>query len=225
MNEEKWAKLGAMAGVLFAAVAVVAFALVPVAPEGDKPIEEIVDYFVEERGGLLAGTYLYGLAGFFFVWFLGTLRSALRRAEGGTGALSAIAYAGGLAGLVLALGSVGSFGALAFSAGDELDASTVRALFDLGNMSINLSGFGFAALLGATAAVAIGTSVLPTWVGWGSVLLGALQLVAPYSIFVESGAFATGGAVGLAAFVFFLAWAALVSVMLLVRVGAAEPGG
>jgi hypothetical protein len=50
----------------------------------------------------------------FFLWFLGSLRAVLRRAEGGVGRLSAVAYGGGLATavLMLALPSVSVLGAL-----------------------------------------------------------------------------------------------------------------
>jgi hypothetical protein len=43
------------------------------------------DFFAEHRTTLLAAEYLVGLASVLMVWFWGTLRSALARAEGGTG--------------------------------------------------------------------------------------------------------------------------------------------
>jgi len=63
-----------------------------VLPNADAPGDEIRDFFADDRGAIMAGVWLRFLAGFAFVWFLGTLRSALRRAEDRTGQALAFGY-------------------------------------------------------------------------------------------------------------------------------------
>lgn len=82
-------------------------------PEVDVAPSAFVRYF-GERDTVVLGSFLLMLSAVFFLWYLGSLRAVLRRAEGGVGRLSSVAYGGGLATaiLMLALPSVSVLGAL-----------------------------------------------------------------------------------------------------------------
>jgi hypothetical protein len=135
-----------------------------------------------------------------FLWFLGSLRSAFRQAEGGTGRLSSIAYAGGivLTGFALADGAL-QF-AIAESVGDvpPVATQTLSALYN--NFFFGFP-VGIGTLLIASSLVILRTKVLPAWLGWVALLLGIVALT-PAGFF---------------AFLVVLAWIAVVSVMLFQR--------
>ena len=65
-------------------------------PELDQPPAVILSYFGEQDTVIL-GSFLLMLAAVAFIWFAGSLRSVLRRKEGGEGRLSTIAFGGGVA--------------------------------------------------------------------------------------------------------------------------------
>jgi hypothetical protein len=65
---------------------------------------------------------LTGLAGILFLWFLGSLRAHLRRAEGDTGRVSAVAFGAGIA----ALGPA-SVGVISTATAAHLAGSSARS--------------------------------------------------------------------------------------------------
>jgi hypothetical protein len=50
----------------------------------------------DNQGEIQTGTTITAIGLFFYIWFLGSLRTALSRAEGGEGRLASVAYGGGL---------------------------------------------------------------------------------------------------------------------------------
>ena len=51
---------------------------------------EHISAVFENRDSVMLSGYLWGVAGIFFLWFLGSLRAHLRVAEGEAGRLSAV---------------------------------------------------------------------------------------------------------------------------------------
>ncbi len=133
-------------------------------------------------GTLLAGFYSVIL----LIWFAGSVFSALREREGGTGRLSTIAFGGGIiSAIALALG-YGVYRHAAARAGMpvglSLEAATV--MHDL--YSVLLAGvlsLGLAAFIGATGIVSLRTQLFPRWLGWTSVVFGIGLLTPLHFIF------------------------------------------
>ena len=117
------------------------------------------------------------LAFLFFLFFLGNLWSALRRAEGGSGWLSATAFGGGLMSVTIKVASAAPILAARYRAGDGLDPQVARTLQDINDASFYLSFFPLAALLAAFAIVAIQSGALPKWLGWIAAALGAALII------------------------------------------------
>lgn len=65
-------------------------------PDFDESGQEVIEFYVDDEGAQFAGSLLEAFAALFLLFFAGALRSALRRGEGGTGGLSAVAFAGGI---------------------------------------------------------------------------------------------------------------------------------
>ena len=97
MKEDRYAKEGAAGGVIFVIFLIVGFLIVfPKPPETDAPASEWARFFTDHQGAVRAGLTIVSVGMLFYIWFLGSLRSALASAEGGTGRLASVAYGAGL---------------------------------------------------------------------------------------------------------------------------------
>ena len=112
----------------------------------------------------------------FFLVFLGSLWSGMRRAEGGSGWLSTTAFGAGLMSVTINLGGAATLVAARHKAGG-LDPQLARLLKDLEEASFILTLLPLAVLLGAFAIVAIRASGgLPGWLGWIAAVISAAFL-------------------------------------------------
>ena len=222
MAELRWERLAAATGIVFVVLSVIALVAGGQAPRPDDPDQEIVSYFVDNRSGLLFQAYLFGLASIFFLWFVGSLRSHLRRAEGETGRLSAVAFGGGVATVATFFLGTSLSAALAFRVA-QTDPGVAVALFHVGSQAFTLSSFTAVVLVAAASVVIIRTGALPSWLGWLGGLLSLAFLVSGFAVFVESGPLASGGAYGYIVFGVFFLWVLLASMLLVQRVG--RPAG
>lgn len=101
----------------------------------------------------------------FFLFFLGSLCSAMRRAEGGSGWLSTTAFGAGLMSVTIKVASAAPVLAARYRSGG-LDPQLARSLQDINDASFALTFFPLAVLLVAFAIVAIRSGALPGWLGW-----------------------------------------------------------
>jgi hypothetical protein len=171
---ERWAPLAGIAAVVLLAVGVLIGAF-----GGPEPNEgtgqEWLTYFRDDGGKIYISTLIFLLGVVLFIWFLGRLRVALLAAEGETGHWTTVAFGSGMATAVMLLAIVTPGVAGAFSS-DALEPAAAQAL--------GLVAFAFfvgaqvlaAVLLAATALVALRTAVLPTWLGWASLVVAVLLL-------------------------------------------------
>jgi hypothetical protein len=202
MLSGSWARYAPLSGLLFVALGVVSIIVSGFdSVATDDTTQEVLDFWSDNDGQQIASAILTALSMVPFLWFLGVLRSTLRLAEGGTGRLSATAYAGGIVLVGFALANSALQFAVADSVGD-VPAEVTQALSVL--YSDFFLGFpiGFGTLMLATALVLLRTRVLPTWLGWFALVLGILAFFGP---------------VGFFAFLVFLIWVAIASVVLYQR--------
>jgi hypothetical protein len=168
---------------------------------------------------VLVQSFLAGLASIFFLWFLGSVRSYLRAAEGGTGRLSAVAFAGGILTMGLLMFSLTVSTALADGMARLSPPDTSRAFYALVVEASDLTFFPIVVLAGASAIVILRTKAFPGWLGWlgGGVAVAALSRGTAF--FVESGPFSSGGVLETLGVAAFLLWLLLMSILLVRRVG------
>src|SRR5688500_5254790 len=96
MNQ-KYARYGAASGIVFVVLVIVAFGISPEPPDADAPAAEVSQHFIDEQDGIRVTAAIFTAALFFFIWFLGSLSSALRAAIGSP-RLPTVAFGGGLLG-------------------------------------------------------------------------------------------------------------------------------
>jgi hypothetical protein len=197
MNDDRFARYGAASGILAVLLVVGAFLgfILPNAPELDAPGIDWAAYFADHQSRIQVGVIVLGVGLFFFIWFLGSLRSALARAEGGEGRLASIAFGGGIV-AIASLMVAASAGAVAALRPEDLDPNTTRALNDVGVVVGGPGAAGFTALFAATAIVGYRHGALPAPIA-GLAALAAITQPLAYGVAVtDSGAFAADGVLG-----------------------------
>jgi hypothetical protein len=223
MAEDRWERLGAATGILFVIFAVAALLFVSTPPEPGASTEEVVAYSVENRDGLLIQSYLFGLSGIFFLWFLGSLRAYLRRAEGDTGRLSAVAFGAGIATFSSFGTGTGIAAAVAYSIAGQADPGVTEALSRVVTLAFTGTAFPLIVLVASTVLVGGRTKSLPRWhglLGWG---LLPVALVSSLATFFSEGPFAPGGLYGYVFFGVFLLWVLGASIHLTRQAGRPAP--
>lgn len=196
MRDRDWERLGAATGALSVLLFIVGFGIFPAPPDVDASASEIQSYYVDEQGGIQASLVLLTAALFFFIWFLGSLRSALRAAEGGTGRVSSIAFGGGLVSAGALFTLITLIGGAALRP-EETTPEVTTAINDLAVVSGAPALAGLTALFAASAKVALRHGAFPSSIGRLLVLAALAQPFAVGAMLTDSGIFAGDGILGL----------------------------
>jgi hypothetical protein len=167
--------IGPLTGILFVVLVIVAFAVSGETPGTDDPAEEIVDFYLDNDESQQLASALLALGCVALVFFLGSLRRALRAAAGDEGGLSTVALLGGL---VLAVGA-SIFAGIGFTLGDAADELPADAILTLN--ALNSDMFFTVAVGTAVFNLALGLAVLrhgglPRPLGWVALVIGIFGL-------------------------------------------------
>ena len=141
--------------------------------------------------------------------FLAYLRSVLRAAEGPEGWLASCAFGAGLVDVTIKMGSIAP-GKAADSFGSETPVH--QALVEMNSIAFIVTLLPLGVMMAAVAAVALRFGGLPRWLGWMAAVISPLLLV--NGMFLTS---ADGPA-----FLLFMLWILLASIVLTVRHRPAE---
>ncbi|MGQ0671086.1 MAG: hypothetical protein ACT4PO_15740 [Actinomycetota bacterium] len=194
MNGSRWERIAAGTGIVWVVLTAVGSIIQTNPPGVNDPVGKITSYYVVHRSGILLGEFLIGLGGLFFLWFLGSMWSHFRRAEGEPGRVSAVVFGAGVLTLAVFLVEGSMYTALAYRIAREGDPRIIRAVWDMASVAATFRGYTVAALFAAIAVVVLRTGALPRWIGGTAVVLGLLQIVRPLGVFANSGPFVLSGA-------------------------------
>jgi hypothetical protein len=165
---ERWAGIsGLVAAVFF--IPFVVLSAMSSEPSDSASRAEWRSYYLDtgNQDKAQIAVMLLGAVAFFFLPFLAGLRARLRRAEGGSGWLSAAAFAGGI-GFIAFLLVTAAASAAVVTAANYFDHYRVNV--DIGQtlsavtyMTITYAGVAGGVLVGAASLVALKTLTLPKW--------------------------------------------------------------
>jgi hypothetical protein len=172
------ARLAPLTGAAFFALILVALIIEGSPPTADDATEEVVRWWTENDTRGLAAAQLGGLAAALLVWFGGSMRATLRRAEGEPGRVAAIAFGGFLlAGVGLA--SIFGFDFAAAETAGDVPAEVTHTLSVLSELFFIPFTMGLFVALLATAVVTLRHGVpLPRWLGFVTIVI-ALAFLTP----------------------------------------------
>lgn len=181
MNWAFWERIAPLDGIIavaFWVAGVILMSVVGDQPNIDASSTEALAYFKDHAGAIQVGAFLFALGALFFIWFLGSLRIALRTAEGGEARVTGIVFAGGVAVAVLALLLPSGWVAGA-AATSNLTAEAAQALFAIFVGVFFALELAAAVFVLAVAALVFQTRVLPAWLGWFGLLIAVGLLIVP----------------------------------------------
>jgi hypothetical protein len=182
MDTSRFVRLAPLTGVAFFALALAGAVSTGNTPDFPGTPAEWVTFFTKNHQRVILGSWISGIAMFFLFWFLGTLAAAARRAEGGDGRVSRLAYGGGVAGATLFVGGLASvfMGGLRVDNGGGISDDVATVYGDLFSaLGFLAAPVAFAVLLGGLAVVNSRTPFLPRWLTWVSGLIALVLLIAP----------------------------------------------
>jgi len=225
MSEAQHERLGAVAGIVFVVLLVLAGLFLGSQPGFDEPARKVARFLGENRGEIQLGAALTGVAAIAFFVFLATLVRLIREAEGDTRSrLATVVLAGGI--LMIAFMLIGW--ALLWTASVPRTNAAPKVL-DLWVNSSNVAfttaiAVGFTTIVAATSLAGHLTRALPPLLVQFGGLVTIVSFVAGFAAyFKETGAFsAADGAIPMIAFAGFLIWALVLSGELLRRAGRAD---
>lgn len=173
--------IGPLTGILFVVLAVAAFLVGGETPGTDDSTREIVDFYLDNDDAQVWAAVLLALGCVALVFFVGSLRRALRAAPGDEGGLSAVAFVGGV---VMAIGA-SIFSGISFTLGDAADELPQAAILTLN--ALNSDMFFTVAVGTAVFNLALGLAVvrhggLPRPLGWLALVIGVFA-VTPLGFF------------------------------------------
>ncbi len=201
---DRWSRLASLTGVAFAVLTVVAIFSGGETPDANASPVKVIAYYGTHRSEVETSAILFALAFLVVVLFAGALRSYVRPAAEGLGALI-------LAGAVMmSIGATIGSGveyALAKQL-PHLGPQTAQALNVIGNeifLPVIAGAFVFA--LSSGLAILRGAP-LPRWLGWVAIVLAIVVIIPPASF---------------PALLAFVIWSVIVSILMYVRSGQPVP--
>jgi hypothetical protein len=208
---ERWERYAPGAGIVFIVLALVSTFIAGEPPGLNDSAREVADYFDDNDAAIRWGQFIGSLAVIPLLWWLGSLWSTLRRAEGGAPRLTVTA---GLGAVVAATSVLASSAVLSTAAlrQDSLGPDGLRFFYTFSALLLAVAAFGAATLVLASSVVVLRSQVFPAWVAWLGLVSGAVW-VASGLVLVS-----TRDAVfflGLIAFILWAVWVIAVSVLML----------
>ena len=144
----------------------------------EEGADDVLAHFQANADAAVSGGWLFMLGSLAFLWFLGMLRTRLLAAEAGHGTFSSIAWAGGVATGIFAVGMPAG-GVVAALGVDHLGASEAAALNAVEAVFFVGAELSAIVLLAAGAVVALRTEALPRWWAAASIVLAAWLVIGP----------------------------------------------
>jgi hypothetical protein len=179
MTRWAWERLAALAGIVAVVLWVVAVFVQESSnlPDEDNP-EEVLAWFQNESGAILASSFIFMLGSVLFLLLVGALRARLVAAEGRAAFWTAIAFGAGVATAILTMLIPGPGLAGALSE-NQLTADAALALVIVDDAFFVGAELSAALLLAATGVVILRYGPMPRWLAWVSFLFALWLLIPP----------------------------------------------
>jgi hypothetical protein len=175
-------------------------------PEFADTEREIASWYVDSKDEILVGLVIGIVSAPFYVWFLGCLRTAIARVEGGNTRLASTAFGAGVASLALVIAGIviTAMGALRVEEQDAIGLQAAAVYYDIGQVvAFSGAAAAAAATLAATALASLRyRAILPVWLAYLTFVLALLDIIPPISW---------------AGFLIGLLWTLVVSILLFVQ--------
>jgi hypothetical protein len=210
MHDSRWVRLSAVAGMVFAALAIVASRAQGSRPGLSEPADEVFTYLRDHQKGLQLSAALFAAAMVAALLWVGGLYAALRRAANGDASLAVVVVAGGVVAASMTMVSSALLAATTLRV-EELGPATAHALFTLYQFLQVGTDFGLAVLIGAAAMVSKRTTLFGNRFTVASFAVAGLSFAGGFGIAYDADALQI---ISGAALILDSVWILLVSIRL-----------
>jgi len=164
-----------LTGLGFVVLGILSFVVIGEPKSADQPLQEIVDFYVDNKTAVEVGAAMSTLAGVLLVFFGAYLRRVLRAAAPDDEILSLAAFSGVLVVAIFsALDSMILFAAA--EAAEDVDPVALQAMQAIWDNDFFVAVLGVELFLWATGIAALRTGALPKWLGWVMVVLAVIGM-------------------------------------------------
>jgi hypothetical protein len=215
MNETRWERWGAASGLAAAVVGAAATVVERGPLTVDDSTATVIDHLTRYRTPMLAQSMLFLAGAALYLWYLGSLRTFLARAEGGTGRLSTVAFGAGTVWVGV------NMVAQAFQIGLATNprAAAPVALIATMNAVFTIAALPLAVMMAAVAVVSLRYRAFPAWLGWIAAATAGSQLLLWLGTVVSTGPLAPDGWLSYALYPVFLVWLIPATTIMIRRAG------
>ena len=215
-NCERWSAASGYVVILFG---IAGAAFERGGPPLNAPVEETLAFFSKYRNELLSQSLMFVLSAGAYLWFFGSLRTFLQRAEGGPGMLSTIAFGAGIVTAGIQIVFQGFQVALAVASNRPVEP-TLAALFSNATLALSVVAYvPMAVMLAAVAVVSLRDRAFPSWLGWLSAFAAMAHVLMSIGLVVEGGPLVPGGTLTYGLYGVSLLWLVATTTVMVVRSG------
>ena len=167
-----------LTGVAFIVLVIVGFIVGGEPPDADEPLQEIVDFYVDDRDSIFVGVYLLGLATVFFIFFANYLRTVFHGTRAAATILvgAAIFVVGGAIDGMLLI-------AMTEAADNEVPPESIQTLQALWDNDFLPFAIGITVFVTSVGVSILRTAVLPRWLGWVTLVIALVSVAGPIGFF------------------------------------------
>ena len=207
-----WRIAGAASGLATIATEVAALALVSAAlPKPGTTTQVLSDFVRNNQAGLRTYSLLAGLVSGFLLWYAVSLGRYLRRGDDGA-ELGTVAMAAGSAQAILHWVAASTLLMLPISVSAWTDLD-LRVPVGWIGAYLTFLAYPTVVFAGAAGLRIVQTGLLPRWLGWAGLFVAAAELFTVFgSALAANGPLSSGGTVGFASFLLWMAWIVATSI-------------
>lgn len=201
MNGRRNQWLLPLTGVGFVVLGIISFIIQGEPKQADEPVNEIVDFYLDNKDSIIAGQVVGAISGLLLIVFGAYLASVLRSAGEGTWVLPLLPLLGFV---IMDVGFAidGTILIALAEAADDIEPTSVQTLQALWDNDFLPIALGAMVFLFSFGIAVVRSGALPRWLGWVAILLGIVALIPP---------------IGFVAFVGMAVLILIVSILLSVR--------
>ena len=181
MDASRWQRFGPVAGVLAVVLTVISLVITGEdSPEFMDDPDKITAYYADDPGKLIGGYFLDGLGTVLLIVFAAALYVRLGGVRRGLLPPAAFGGAIGMCAMFMLFDVANLAASFRAEEDDQIAADAATALNDLSWAALGAGATLFAAVfVGCAALSALGSGVLPRWLGYVSLVLAVGLLIGP----------------------------------------------
>ena len=211
MDDRNWERWGALGGILFVVLVAITALLPGYPPKTGDSARKIADFITDNGDEIRWAATTGGLAVIALFWWLGSVWRLMRRSEGGSPRLTVTALAGAVFAAAMATIGAVNLAVIPVIGTQTFERSQIRYFYILSTNIAVATLFGAAVFVGAFSLLIIRRHVLPAVIGWIGLIVALLGIVGGP---VVSSTATPSFTFGFAAFISFLAWVVIVSILM-----------